>query len=443
MRRHIVLAAVLSLVVTLPAAAADAPSAHEQTRQALLYGIDSQVIDAIQGLAAAKDTSFTADLAQVLRDQRSPGVQKAVLDLFRDLALKDGEERAKEILAAGSESPSDLLVSSIRYLGSIHSSGMAEALAPLVDSPDNAVATAAITTLGTTGNATSVKLLVGKLKSPDFPDAHRGEVILALGELKDKAAVEQLMTIARGTDEDKFQRMYAADSLGKIGDPAALPVLRDMFTEKDALIRLYAASAVARFDFAEAFPLLLQGLRDEAWQVREMAAKTLARPLDGGQQGKAVPILSYKSEHDPVAQVRKASLAALGEIGGGEADRFLDGLYRNQARSPDLREAALTALAKKSPGTAVEAARWVISQKSTDAAALQATARVLSTLTGGQLHDAFDLLLGSRDPVARAYAARGIGENHLGEFRDRLKTMSESDADPGARIEAQRALSKL
>jgi HEAT repeat protein len=443
MRKHFALVVVLALAVALPAAAADAPSAHERTRQALLYGIDSQVIEAIQGLAAAKDTSFTADLAGMLRDQRSAGVQKAVLDLFRDFSVRDGEERAKEILAAGSESPSDLLVSAVRYLGAIHSGGMAAALAPLVDSTDNAVASAAITTLGTVGDATSVKLLVGRLKSPDFPNAHRGEAILALGELKDKTAVEQLVAIARNSDEEKFLRMYAADSLGKIGDPAALPVLRDMFAEKDALIRLYAASAVARFDFGEAFPLLLQGLRDEAWQVREMAAKTLARPLDGGQQGRAVPILSYKAEWDPVVQVRTASLKALGEIGGGEADRFLDSLYRNQARSPDLREAALEALARKSPGAAVEAARWVVSQKTTDAAALQATARVISSLRDVPLHDVYDQLLGSRDPAVRSYAARGIGDNHLGEFRDRLKTMSESDPDAGARIEAQRALGKL
>jgi HEAT repeat protein len=439
-------AAALALVlIAMPVLAEDSPGPRERTRQALLYGIDSQVMEAIQGLQAARDTGFGEELAQILRDQRSVAVQKAVLELFRELKARNGEGRAKEILAAGSDSPPEVLVSAIRYLGAIGSPGMAAALAPLVDSADGAVASASIEALGTAGDTSSAVLLAAKLKSADFPDAHRTEAILALGALKNPAGVEQLLAIARNTDEDKIRRMYAADSLGKIGDARALPVLKDMCAEKDALVRLYAASAVARFSMAEAFPILVQGLRDESWKIREMSAKTLGRQLDGGQEGTAVPILSYKAEWDPVPQVRMASIQALGEIGGGEASRFLAGLYKGQARAADIREAALSALAKKSASSAIDAARSVIAAeaKSSDQRTLEATARVISTLKDGQLRDIYAQLLSSPDAVVRSYAVRGIAENGFGDLRDRVKQIAESDPNPGTRTEAGRALTRM
>ncbi len=83
----------LVLLIALSAfpAFADDAAAQDRTRQTLLYGIDSQVLDAIDTIRRQQDTNFTPELAQILADQRSPDVQKAVLDLFRDTKMKDGE----------------------------------------------------------------------------------------------------------------------------------------------------------------------------------------------------------------------------------------------------------------------------------------------------------------------------------------------------------------
>ena len=96
--------------------------------------------------------------------------------------------------------------------------------------------------------------------------------------MKDSQATDALIAIAQSRDEDKVRRMYAADALGKIGDPRALPVLKAMYEEHDALVRLYAASALARFGLDSVFPILIQALRDENWKVREQSARSLARP---------------------------------------------------------------------------------------------------------------------------------------------------------------------
>ena len=86
---------ILLCLLQCPSFAADDTSAKGRTRQTLLYGIDSQVLDAIQAIKTAKDTSFTPELTRALNENASPDIQAAVFDLFREQNIRDGEERGK------------------------------------------------------------------------------------------------------------------------------------------------------------------------------------------------------------------------------------------------------------------------------------------------------------------------------------------------------------
>jgi len=401
--------------------------------------------DALANLKASYDPTFTPQLVTILTDKRAPSLQAAVLDIFRDQGIKDGEDAAKTVLAAWEESDSTLAVAAIHYLAAIHSAGMAASLAPVVDSTDATLATAAIAALGDVGTADTAALLIGKLSSSDFPDARKPDVVLALGALKDKSAVDPLMAIVKNTDEDQIMRLYAADALGKIGDPKALPVLRDMFAEKSALERQYAASALARFGLDDVFVSLVQGLRDEDAKVREFSANAMARPLSATQAASAVPILSFKAEMDPVSQVRIASIKALGAIGGDTAMAKLLSIYSNNDRPLESREAALGILVTKALPTSLAAIGKVIDDewKSYDPRILESTAKVLSTTRDASLKDLLVHLLDSTDAVTRSYGARGIALNGFSDLKDRLTKMAASDPNSGTRQEASIAASKL
>jgi hypothetical protein len=84
----------LSVLTPGLVAADDLSATRERTRQTLLYGIDSQVLDAVKSLKASKDSSFTRELAQILTESLSVDVRVAVLDLFQDQKVKDGEGKA-------------------------------------------------------------------------------------------------------------------------------------------------------------------------------------------------------------------------------------------------------------------------------------------------------------------------------------------------------------
>ena len=441
------LALILMILSSAPraAAAGDDSQAIDRTRQTLLYGIDSQVLEVVQRLSSSRDDRFTKELATVLAESRSVDVRKAILGMFEDQGVKDGEPTARQVLSDSEQQNADLVVASIRYLTAIRAGGLPPLLAPLVDSSDAGVASAAIRAEGKVGDASSADLLEKKLASPDFPDARKSDVILALGDLKDAKAVDALIAIAKNTDEDKFHRLYAADALGRIGDAKAVPVLKGMFAENDALVRAYAASALAHFGLDEAFPMLLQGLRDDDWKVREQCAKALTGKLSAGQADAALPVLKYKAQYDPAAQVRLASIQALGSMDSAGAADALASLYLGSGLPGDSREAAFKALAAKSLPRALEAAQKVFSSdwKSVDQRAIQSTARVLSSFRGSELKDAYVKLLGSSDAIVRAFAVRGIAANGFSDLKDRIKDLPKTDPSPAVRAEAERAMGKL
>ncbi len=420
-------------------------SATDATRQTLLYGIDSQVLDVLTSLRASWDARYTPELTSILTDKRSSDLQVAVLQIFQENGVKDGETAARAILDGWEDAGSDLAVAAIRYLGAIHSEGLPAKLAPIVDSQDNGLASAAITALGQVGDSSSVSLLLAKLAAVDYPDSRKGDIILALGALKDRSAVDPLLAIVKNTDEDRIKRLYAADALGKIGDPKALPALREMFAEKEALVRQYAASALARFDIGEVFDSLIQGLRDVDAKVRESSATSLGRTLTPAQASAAIPILSYKAENDPVSQVRVASAKALGEIGTDAALGRLRTIYGTAARSLDSRQAALEVLVRKDLGASMATIRKVVDDewKSYDMRVLEATAKVISTVRAPELKSLLVHFLESTDAAVRSYGARGISLNGFTDLKDKLAAMAKSDPDPGARIEAERAAGKL
>ncbi len=426
-------------------AADDQSKALERTRQTLLYGIDSQVLEVVQRIAATRDDRFTKELASVLTDTRSKEVKKAILQLFGDQGVKEGEAAARQVLADTENPTGDLVVASIRYLSVIHAAGLSSLLVPLIDSKDTAVAIEAIQTCGTSGEAACAAALEGKLKSPDFPDALRPDVILALGDLKDLKAVDDLIAIAKNPDEDKIQRVYAADALGKIGDARAMPVLKAMFSENDALVRAYAASALAHFGIGDVFPMLIQGLKDDDWKVREQCAKALTGTLSASQADTALPILDYKAHYDPVSQVRVAAIKAIGGMGSSQGEDNLAALYQGAGFPPETRENALKALVARSVSRAAEAAKAVMAAegKNVDQRPIEATARVLSDAHGADLKDVFTTMLASPDQVIRAYAVRGIGANGFSDLKDRLKDMSTKDPSLLVQREAEKALSKL
>ena len=122
------------------------------------------------------------------------------------------------------------------------------------------------------GTPAAVDALAGLLDDPD--DMVRSGAALALGELRAEAAVEKLATLLR--EERNSAGDHAADALSKIGKPAASLLIQSL-DDAWPWVRLRAARALVPIESHAAVPALFKALEDDNYVVRHYAEEALAR----------------------------------------------------------------------------------------------------------------------------------------------------------------------
>jgi hypothetical protein len=419
---------------------AGAPAPEERWREVLRYGIESEVLQVIARIKASGEDSLDADLLQTLRGTSSPAVAAAILELFAQAGNRDAEALALQRLGDPENRDPQVLVPCMRYLASIRCAAAAAPLAGFLDSGDE-LAEAAIKALAELGEQSCAEALLARLRAPEYSPGLKSQIILALGSLKYQPAVEDLIEVASNPDEERVRRMYAASSLGKIGDARALPALRALLASPDSLLRAYAASALAGFELGEVEAALQEALRDNNARVRQAAAAALARK----DAQKSVDILIYKARNDPERAVRLEAIRSLGAIGNARALSYLREAYQDPLLANPYREEALGALLQYDPDGSLGVVREVVKAEwgSKDPAVLEFTARRLAALRQSGLGEFLGRFLESPNLTIRLYGLRGIRLNRLGSLREKVRALAEGDPHPAVRREAQAVLDAL
>jgi len=201
-------------------------------------------------------------------------------------------------------------------------------------------------------------------------------------------------------DPDRNLRRAAAESLGAIGDPQAVP------------------------------PLLL-ALEDEHWSVRCAAAGALGRIRSAKS---TTGLLARLHDDDPT--VRRAVIAALGELGDPRAAGALAGALPDPALQGTAREAlrrmgsaALPDLERLFPAATPEARRLIV-----DLAGRLEDRRARRLLLAALADDAAEV---------RTEAAHALGDGGYLDAVRPLMDVKASDPSPGVRQAAAAALKKL
>ena len=413
----------------------------EEWREVLRFGIDSEVLKVIKSISEREEQALNQEMALLFSESLNFEVRKAVLDYFSVQRIRDAETAASVLLSEGSQDDSRLTVLCIRYLTSIASPGLAVRLQDFLDDRDEQIAEAAITGLGEVGGDESGEMLVQRLEDVDYPAERKPEIILALGKMKYAGAVQPLIAVVENPDEPRIWRMYAAASLGDIGDEQAVPHLKALFAESDSLIKAYAASAIGQFDMSSVEQLLQQGLRDSNVRVRVASAKGLADK----QARDSVDILIYKAKRDPEQSVRLQAIESLGVIATSKALDYLREVYGNPASLPVYREAAFSALCENALMENLDVFRDVIEREwsSKDQKVVEFTARKFSTTESPGLKWFYERFLNSSNVYIRIYALRGIEKNKVRSLRDKVESISTDDPYPAARKTALTVLERL
>jgi HEAT repeat protein len=108
-------------------------------------------------------------------------------------------------------------------------------------------------------------------------EAVRQKLIATLGQLELTAAIPRLGGILSDADEAPATRAFAANALGRIGDPQVVPVLGSAVRDKDEMVRRQVARALGAVEHAEAVVHLLALKDDASAEVARTAADELVR----------------------------------------------------------------------------------------------------------------------------------------------------------------------
>lgn len=266
----------------------------------------------------AKIAALRAELARVRAEQRQVAVAEEPPPAASAQAggIAQGAEPAALVEETAVPSASRSRGFVLRSLGSLKLREEKLALLRrILDGPDVATRSRALSLLKTVGGAEAALLAAGVLEK-EGPSWLRSQAAGVLGELGDAAALAPLLGASRS--EDLQLRAAAVEALDRLGHPAPLQelmvVLAGMLDHPDGRMREDAVELMSTFRTPAVFPALAKALGDPTnSRIREAAAEALGLT----RLTEAVPCLEGAlNDADP--GVRQAAQAALDSLRSGK-----------------------------------------------------------------------------------------------------------------------------
>jgi len=244
-------------------------------------------------VASLDDKDLRLDTLRLLRQLHDPRANRRLLAL---LAGTTDQWTANVILSAmGGPGPAGL--------------DLTEILAAL-KSDRTFTRGAAAGALGRIGDPNAIAPLLSALK--DKEGYVRSSVVGALGRIGDRRATAALIETMKSDPHDGV-RMFSAEALGRIADPAAFDPLLAALKDKDSHVRKVAADSLGLMGDTRAIPELVGLLGDGYDGPRSAATRVLVRI---GRPATAA-LISALSEGDATARMWVPN--ALGKIGDRRA----------------------------------------------------------------------------------------------------------------------------
>ncbi|GET40636.1 HEAT repeat domain-containing protein [Microseira wollei] len=221
----------------------------------------------------------------------------------------------------------------------------------------------------------------------------------ALGNIGNPQAVDAL--IAALNYEDWFVRIKAGEALGKIGNPQAVDVLMSALNHEDMSVSMNAAEALGKIDNLQAVDALMLALNDEDQDVRRKAAEVLGK-IGNSQAVDALMVALNDEDQD----VRTNAAEALGKIGHPQAVDALIADLKDQHKW--VRWKAPEALGKIGNPQAVPALIAALNHE--DGYMRWKAAEALGKIGNPQAVPALIAALNHEDVFVRRYAAEALGK---------------------------------
>jgi HEAT repeat protein len=272
----------------------------------------------------------------------------------------------------------------------------------------------------------------------DLPADNKILVIWTLGKRGDPAAIPVLSAAAN--DGEKSVRIAAIEAMPQIGHASAVPVLADLLGDKDSEISQAAQQALAAIPGDAADAAVMAMLNSSETDPRLTALELIGRR----RMYDSVPAL-LKAAAGSDSQVRPAALKRVGELGGpGEFQELLDLLMQYETKPDiDAAEQALSAVCSKADNPASYASRLTNRLSKATPAQKSALLRVLGVIGGTEALNAVrQAAKDSNDQVSDA-AIRVLCSWKTADAAPDLLALSKNSSDRARKTAALRGYINL
>lgn len=418
----------------------------ELQRDILRFGITSEVVELLESLETNRDRRLVSEVLELLDGDVPVDIQVAAFEYFDAIESPEAVSRGTEVLRLQEELPDRLILSVLRYLRNAEvrislDPETLEALKSLSDSSDQEISRQALRLIGSSDGDQGLSYLLAVAGALEEEQHRREAAVLALGDRASREATEVLTTILTDRAEDDTLRWYAADALGKIGDPASVEVLEDELSEAGTWFRAYLIGALGRYEGQVDDDLFVQALRDDFWRVRVSALETL------GERGsrEAFDAIAYRARRDPVADVRTAAFEALGTLQTNEARRYLVEYAEERANPAVHRGTAARVLVEHYLMGGRDDIEGLLAQEwSTErSAVLSSLVMALSTSGDPLAGPLLVKLLEHPDPGTQVRALMGMRQIGAATYRSDIERLAEESPHGAVRRQAEMALEEM
>lgn len=215
-----------------------------------------------------------------------------------------------------------------------------------------------------------------------------------------------LFTSFQLKSRDADTRKRAALSLGVRGRRSAIASLEPLLVDPEWSVRQAAVEALGVVADAAAVPVLVAAVK-QADQIQDQAGAAALRASvveAFGRIGAASVAPLLEALRDRHAKLRETAIAALGAIGGRDAESALASMLADDRSS--VRQAAAAALARTAGPAAVSALRTALGHK--DPVTRRCAADALATVRHASAVEAVRAALGDRDRQVRDAAVHAL-----------------------------------
>ena len=319
----------------------------EKARQALQYGLESEILEVINKVDKRDFETLQGDFNRLFMETKSPAVREGLFGLYQKYNNTQLTDAAVAVLEAYEAQQRTLVKAALSYLATVKpelSSGLNEALQKILTQNAAEYGVETVSVLGEIGGNEEASFLVEYFDNLTIDDAKQ-ELILkqtimaALEKLHSEDTRTFLLNRAQDENENIYVRSSAVAGLAQMGKPDIVPLLAEFFEQPEPQLREAAIRGAASFETRK---LILQGFKDSYYKVRLEALKTVQKT----KMQEAASYVLYRAKYDPTDAVRFAAIETLAVLNTAEGNTWLAETFRDSKKSEKLRVTILSAALK-------------------------------------------------------------------------------------------------